>query len=496
MSRLVTDHLPLLAGAPNGVKKLRELILELAVRGKLVPQIGSGFPYVLLSDVIHGMDSGWSPACLDNSSPSEVVWGVLKTTAVQPMAYLQDENKELPSHLNPRPEAEVKIGDILFTRAGPTNRVGISCLVEETRPRLMISDKIIRFHPLEEKISGRFLALCLHAGEAAKYLEQAKSGMAASQVNISQAKLKSTPIPLPPLSEQNAIVTKVDELMALCDRLETRQSDAQAAHARLVDELLGSLLQARDAEDFSECWGRVKDKFDVLFTTEKSVELLKRAALRLGMTGGFSARNSVDTWRKIKVADVGHIKLGRQRSPKDHFGPNMVPYLRVANVLEAKIDTTDVKSMNFTPEEQITFRLLPGDILLNEGQSKELVGRPAIFNNEVPDACFQNTLLRFRCYDCVTPSYTLKYFLHCMYSGIFQKHAQQTTNIAHLSSGRLATIDFLLPPLEEQHRIVAKVDEFVELCDRVKAKMARAQALNERLAGTLVERAVSLNPII
>ncbi|MEX8493183.1 restriction endonuclease subunit S, partial [Sphaerotilus sp.] len=116
---------------------------------------------------------------------------------------------------------------------------------------------------------------------------------------------------------------------------------------------------------------------------------------------------------------------------------------------------------------------------------------PAIFNDEVLGACFQNTLLRFRCYDCVTPSYALKYFLHCMYSGIFQKHAQQTTNIAHLSSGRLATIDFLLPPMEEQHRIIAKVDEFVGLCDRIKSKIARAQALNERLARTLVERAVS-----
>lgn len=71
-----------------------------------------------------------------------------------------------------------------------------------------------------------------------------------------------------------------------------------------------------------------------------------------------------------------------------------------------------------------------------------------------------NMLLRFWRYDCVTPSYALKYFLHCMYSGIFQKHAQQTTNIAYLSSGRLATIDFLLPPLEEQYLIGAKVDEF------------------------------------
>lgn len=121
------------------------------------------------------------------------------------MSYLQHENKELPSHLEPRPEAETKVGDILFTRAGPMNRVGISCLVESTRPKLMISDKIIRFHPVELGVYGRFVALCLNAGETAKYLEQAKSGMAASQVNISQEKLRLAPIPLAPLRSSTAL---------------------------------------------------------------------------------------------------------------------------------------------------------------------------------------------------------------------------------------------------------------------------------------------------
>jgi type I restriction enzyme S subunit len=170
-------------------------------------------------------------------------------------------------------------------------------------------------------------------------------------------------------------------------------------------------------------------------------------------------------WAWVRIGEIGDVKLGRQRSPKDHAGPNMMPYLRVANVHDNRIDISDVKSMNFTPDEQETFRLASGDILLNEGQSKELVGRPAIFGDEIPGACFQNTLLRFRAFKGVLPEYALLCFRHYLYCGRFQKAVKQTTNMAHLSSGRLIPIEFPLPPKNEQHRIVAKVDQLMTLCD-------------------------------
>ncbi|WP_447801470.1 restriction endonuclease subunit S [Pseudomonas kilonensis] len=268
------------------IDALKQTLLQLAVIGKLVPQevsdepaeklyeriqaekrrlvmegvlkkqkpiakiadediqltLPSTWKWVPLLEITTGMDSGWSPACLGNSSPSDDTWGVLKTTAVQMMSYLEHENKELPSHLEPRPEAETKAGDILFTRAGPMNRVGISCLVETTRPKLMISDKIIRFHPVELGAYGRFIALCLNAGETAKYLEQAKSGMAASQVNISQEKLRMAPIPLAPLAEQYRIVVKIDQLMTLCNQLKTSLIQARQLNEQLANTLVERAL--------------------------------------------------------------------------------------------------------------------------------------------------------------------------------------------------------------------------------------------------------------
>lgn len=102
-----------------------------------------------------------------------------------------------------------------------------------------------------------------------------------------------------------------------------------------------------------------------------------------------------ESWIWTKVENIGRVQLGRQRSPKNHSGPFMRPYLRAANVFEDRIDTLDILKMNFAPEEYEIYKLEVGDILLNEGQSKELVGRPAIYRGEVPGSCFQNTLVRF-----------------------------------------------------------------------------------------------------
>ena len=275
-------HFDTLFTTDASIDALKQTLLQLAVMGKLVPQNANDEPasellkriqvekakliaegkikkdkplplitdeekpfelpcrweWVRLFEVTTGMDSGWSPACLDNCSPSDNVWGVLKTTAVQVMEYFEYENKELPENLQPRPEAETKAGDILFTRAGPINRVAISCFVRVTRPKLMISDKIIRFHPVDIGVDGRFMTLCLNAGATADYLENAKSGMAASQVNISQEKLRLAPIPMPPLAEQHRIVAKVDELMTLCDQLKSRITDASRLQQKLADVLV------------------------------------------------------------------------------------------------------------------------------------------------------------------------------------------------------------------------------------------------------------------
>ncbi len=173
---------------------------------------------IALDEAISTIDAGWSPACLPSARTDENKWGVLKTTAVQRLRFLPSEHKELPASLDSRPQYQIEVGDILITRAGPKNRVGICCVVDDAPAKLMISDKLIRFHIANDLINPNFVALCLSSGEPGRIVERLKSGMADSQMNISQDKLRSITIPLPPIEEQLRILEKVDSFMGIVNR--------------------------------------------------------------------------------------------------------------------------------------------------------------------------------------------------------------------------------------------------------------------------------------
>ncbi|MEF8697866.1 MAG: restriction endonuclease [Candidatus Accumulibacter sp. UW20] len=173
-------------------------------------------------------------------------------------------------------------------------------------------------------------------------------------------------------------------------------------------------------------------------------------------------------WVWVQICQTGDVQLGRQRAPQFHTGSNMVPYLRVANVFEDRIDISDVMEMHFSSDEEENFRLLAQDVLLNEGQSLELIGRPAIYRGELPRACFTNTLVRYRADVGVLPEFALALFLHYMHSGRFRKIATITTNIAHLGVGRFAQVEFPLPSTEEQAVIVDLLKEQMDNLERQK----------------------------
>ncbi|MGR6806723.1 restriction endonuclease subunit S [Sphaerotilus natans] len=282
MSALITPCLPLLAGAPDGIQKLRGLILDLATQGRLI-QKGSDWRQTKLRELVTSSGAGWSPSC-ENRPRAGSEWGVLKVSAVSWAQFKPDENKALPAHLEPRPDMEVKPGDFLISRANTAELVARSVVVANTPPHLILSDKIVRLR-LSEACDPRFIQLVNSAPEARRYYAKVAGGTSSSMKNVSREQILALPVLLPPLEEQHRIVAKVDELMALCDRLEARQQDAEAAHARLVQALLDSLTQARDAQEFQAGWERLAGEFDSVFFTEASVDALRASVIELGILG-------------------------------------------------------------------------------------------------------------------------------------------------------------------------------------------------------------------
>jgi type I restriction enzyme S subunit len=187
-------------------------------------------------------------------------------------------------------------------------------------------------------------------------------------------------------------------------------------------------------------------------------------------------------WPTIPVAEAGVVQLGRQRSPQFQTGKYTHPYVRVANVFEDRIDVSDLLSMDFDPDDFRQYRLQAGDILLTEGQSTELVGRPAMWRDEVNNCCFQNTLIRFRANPSTTdPHYALGVFLAYFRSGEFARLSAKTTSVAHLGAGRFAKMPFPLPPLPLQHTFAVRVAEVRALEAQQAASRRRLDDLHQSL---------------
>lgn len=200
----------------------------------------------------------------------------------------------------------------------------------------------------------------------------------------------------------------------------------------------------------------------------------KSAASRNGAT-----RDNL-AWPSVRIDSVGEVQGGRQRSEKIVKG-NPRKYLRVANVFDGFIDYSTAYEMLFTEAEERIYELLPGDILLNEGQSLELVGRSAIYDGLPREYCFQNTLIRFRPSSQILSAFAQQVFQFYLTTGVFAAIAARTTSIAHLGVERFASLRIPIPPLPEQRAIAAVLSAWDRAIGQTTALIAAKQRLKQGL---------------
>jgi type I restriction enzyme S subunit len=355
---------------------------------------------------------------------------IMKVSAVTSGVFKPNEAKPAPDGHVPAPEHHVREADFLFSRANTSELVGAVAIAHNPPNGLLLPDKIWRIEWNCKRIYPRYAYYMLRSAELRRVLALISSGTSGSMKNISQAKLVRVLVPLPPLDEQQRIVELLERAAEI-----RRRTDAARTKARAI--------------------------IPALFLD----------------TFGDPATNPRG-WPVVTVGEAGEVKLGRQRAPKYQSGKFKRPYVRVANVFESKIDVSDLLSMDFDERDFAAYRLSHGDVLLNEGQSIELVGRPAMWRDEVKDCCFQNTLVRFRCDPAkVVSEFALAAFLRMYNDGHLRKIASKTSNVAHLGAGRFAKLLIVLPPLPLQTTFAKQAKCLESLGRHLDAAAAKADAM-------------------
>lgn len=568
MSAVLTDNLPLLAGAPNGIKKLRELILELAVRGKLVPQNANDEPASDLLKRIAGEKARLvAEGKIKKQKPlaeiSEEVkpfdvptnWEWVRVAAVghdwgqktpdKKFAYIDVgavDNaagkisapqvlmaEDAPS----RARKVVRSGTVIYSTIRPY-LLNVAVIEEVYEQETIASTAFAIIHPYLE-MPARYFLYFLRSPVFVRYVESVQMGIAYPAINDGQ--FFSGLIPLPPLPEQHRIVAKVDELMALCDRLEARQADADSAHVQLVQALLSSLSQASDADDFAQSWQRLSEHFHTLFTTESSIDALKQTLLQLAVMGKLVPQDPNDepagllmtrlrqdrsewlidkqlddpecktmlrklssltealppfplpeSWVTVHLIDCSRLLVDCHNKTAPYVSAG-VPIIRTSNIRNREFRLDDLKYVNEETYEFWSRRCTPEprDIMFTR---EAPMGEAAIIPDGERFCLGQRTMLVRPMHDFIDNRYLL---IALTEPHLLERASTSAigSTVKHLRVGDVELLNIPLPPLAEQHRIVAKVDQLMALCDQLKARLNQARQVHEQLASALVEQAVA-----
>jgi len=321
---------------------------------------------------------------------------------------------------------------------------------------------------------------------------------------LSQGTLGEISISIPDSQEQVNVISKVTELMLICDELEEGGISLDASHERLVEEFLSALTNSQNANEFKKYWVRISDIFDSLFISEGDIDRLKKSILILAVTGrlveqmprdgihqefnDYSKGNSdymlPESWILAKLGEIGEASIGLTYSPND-ISNNGIPVLRSTNIQNGLIDLTELVRVSTVIKPSLFLR--KDDLLIcSRNGSKSLVGKSALIEG-------LNEPMTFGAFMAVLRSPYARYIKIFLDSDLFRRllNGVETTTINQITQNNLKNTLIPLPPLEEQHRIVERVSHLFLVCDNLKSLIFHANKQQQLIADVLVDQALA-----
>jgi restriction endonuclease S subunit len=352
----------------------------------------------------------------------------------------------------------IPAGSVLFvTRSG---------ILERTLPIAVTVTEVTVNQDLKALTPGRGVEpKCVaYAGRAREQeILRACSKDGTTVASIETERLRRFIVPIPPTAEQRRMVEAIE------------------SHLTRIDEAVATLERV-----------------------ERNLKRYRASVLKAAVEGRLvPTEATLNGWTQTQLDSVASVSLGQQRSPVHAASAKSLPYIRAANITWDGLDLSDVKAMGFVNPEK--HRLRDGDVLLSEASGSPMeAGKPIVWRSELPEAYFQNTVIRVRVHDVnyTLPEYLRLVFLHCCLSGQFAKLAPGV-GIVHIGAERLRRWPVTLPPLGEQRLLCAEFDrvesEAKQVAKVVASELARLARLRQSILkwafeGKLVDQDPSDEP--
>ena len=550
------EKFALISDAPGAVEKMRGLVLDLAVQGKLAPQKQKDeSATILLQRILSGscqtaprrsirrkdtqadieqpyqLPNNWTWTTLgtiadwgSGSTPSrgnpeffggKITW--LKSGELNDnRALVGSEEQVTELAITKGSFRQNKPGDVLFAMYGAT--VGKAAILAESA---LTNQAVCGCTPCFGVLND-YLFFYL-VSQRQKFRNSSEGG---AQPNFSKDKIVTFPFPLPPLAEQKRIVAKVEELMGICDVLEAQQQERESRKSVLVRASLSRFAESPTPENLGylfhksydippselrksiltlavrgklvpqdpndEPAGDLLDRLELVrasIATKQEVRLPKKVP---PVTDDKYPHELPKTWQWSRIGQLALV-IDYGTSQKANNDPSGVPVYRMGNIVGGRLLDDSLKYVDSSIDDLPTLFLKSKDILFNRTNSYELVGKAGIFTGPDNKATFASYLIRIR----LPSNFLLSSFFNIAMNAPYFRHTQiepevvQQCGQANFNGTKLASTIVPVPPLAEQHRIVAKVDQLMALVDELERQQETSREKASKLLDAIVQEMTS-----